>query len=242
MIRRLPKWRRPDVEGVDPERWPGRWSLARTAGILGPAGPEPQQAEAIARQWIERYGIVAREHWRRERPPVSWRSIYLELRRLEMRGEVRRGYFVEGLSGMQFAKPEAVDQLRAPASQEGPIIILSATDPANVQTLPLTAEKRDIFASVKGRGAWLATLDGTVILVAESRGKSMRVRPGISDADIARAAKSMADHLVRRSSRPRDLIVETIDDRPAATSAHYPAFASAGFRRTTRAIRYFASI
>jgi ATP-dependent Lhr-like helicase len=242
MVRRLPKWRRPDVEGVDPDRWPGRWSLARTAGILGPSAAEPQLAEAIARQWIERYGIVAREHWRRERPPVPWRSIYLELRRLEMRGEVRRGYFVEGLSGMQFAKPEAVDQLRSPASPEAPIIILSASDPANVQTLPQTAEKRDNFASVKGRGAWLATLDGVAILVAESRGKSMRVRPGRAEADIARAARAMANHLVRRSSKPRDLIVEAIDGRPAATSPHYPAFASAGFRRTTRAIRYFASI
>jgi ATP-dependent Lhr-like helicase len=242
MVRRLPKWRRPDIEGVDPDRWPGRWSLARTAGILGPAVAEPAMAEAIARQWISRYGVIAREHWRRERPPIPWRSIYLELRRLEMRGDVRRGYFVEGLSGVQFAKPEAVDQLRAAPADDSPIIILSAMDPANVQTLPLTADKRDSFAAVRGRAAWLATLRGTVILTAEARGRSMRVRPGVSDADVARAAKAMADHLVRRSTRPRDLVVETIDERPAATSPHYPSFATAGFRRTTRAIRYFASI
>ena len=87
----------------------------------------------------------------------------------------------------------------------------------------------------------IATINGVVVLVAESRGKAMRVRPGTPEADVTRAAKAMAEHLVRRSTRPRDLIVETIDGANAATSATYAAFASAGFRRTTRAIRYYAS-
>jgi ATP-dependent Lhr-like helicase len=240
VARRLPKWKRPDVDGVDPERWPGRWSFARTVGILGAESSEPALAESIGRQWIERYGIVSREHWKRERPAVAWRAIYLELRRLEMRGEVRRGYFVDGLSGVQFAKPDAVDLLRAAPADEAPVIILGASDPANVQNLPLAPERRDSFARVRSRGAMIATINGLIVLVAESRGKSMRVRPDIAAADIARAAKAMAEHLVRRSARPRDLVVETIDGVPAATSVLYPAFAEAGFRRTTRAIRYYA--
>jgi ATP-dependent helicase Lhr and Lhr-like helicase len=242
VVRRLPKWRRPDIEGTDPDRWPGRWSLTRTPGILGPPADEPTLAESIGRQLLDRYGIVSREHWRRERPAVPWRPIYLELRRLEMRGEVRRGYFVDGLSGVQFAKANAVDLLRADAGDNAPVVILASSDPANVQNLPLGVEKRDSFASGRGRGAWIATIAGLVVLVAESRGKSMRVRPGVSQVDIARAAKAMADHLVRRGSRPRDVVVETIDGDVAARSAHYPAFAEAGFRRTTRAVRYYAKV
>jgi len=241
-VRRLPRWRRPDVEGTDPDRWPGRWSLARTPGILGPPTDEGTLAESIGRQWLDRYGVVSREHWRRERPAIAWRSIYLELRRLELRGDVRRGYFVDGLSGVQFAKPEAVDLLRAEPAADAPVIILSAADPANVQNLPLAVERRDSFARVRGQGAWIATISGRVVLVAESGGRTMRVRPDVTAADVSRAAKVMAEYLQRRSTRPRDVVVETIDGEVAARSPHYPAFADAGFRRTTRAIRYLATV
>ena len=239
---RLPRWRRPDIEGTDPDRWPGRWALARTPGILGPPSEDGTLGEFIGRQWLDRYGVISREHWRRERPAISWRSIYLELRRLELRGDVRRGYFVDGLSGVQFAKPEAVDLLRAEPVADAPVIILSAVDPANVQNLPLPPEKRDSFARVRGRGAWIATISGRVVLVAEARGRTMRVRPNVTAVDLSRAAKAMADHLVRRGTRPRDVIVETIDGDAAARSPFYPAFADAGFRRTTRAIRYLATV
>jgi ATP-dependent Lhr-like helicase len=241
MVRRLPKWKRPDIEGTDPERWPGRWSLVRTIGILGKEASEASMAESIGRQWLDRYGIVSREHWKRERPAVSWRAIYLELRRLEMRGEIRRGYFVDGLAGVQFAKTDAVDLLRAAPAGDAPVVILSAADPANVQNFPLQPEKRDSFARTRGRGTWIATVNGVVVLVAESRGKAMRVRPDAAEADVTRAARAMAEHLVRRSARPRDLVVETIDGENAATSSRYAAFAAGGFRRTTRAIRYYAA-
>ncbi len=106
--------------------WVGRWSLLRPvessqSGQLAPAGTwgtrpsEEEHAESIARQWLDRYGIVTRDWWRRERPPVSWRAIYRELKRLEYRGEVRRGYFVRGLGGAQFALPSAVERLRSAA-------------------------------------------------------------------------------------------------------------------------------
>ena len=241
MIRRLPKWKRPDIEGNDADRWPGRWSLARTTGVLGKETSEGSLAESIGRQWLERYGIVSREHWKRERPAVPWRSIYVELRRLEMRGEIRRGYFVDGLAGVQFARTDAIELLRSVPADDPPVIILSSADPANVQNLPLPPEKRDSFARTRGRGAWIATLNGVIVLIAESRGKTMRVRPGTPEGDVTRVAKAMGEHLVRRSARPRDLVVESIDGVNAATSAYYSAFAAAGFRRTTRAIRYYAS-
>jgi ATP-dependent Lhr-like helicase len=241
-IRRLPKWKRPDLEAADPERWPGRWSLVRTAGIMGPQADETTMALGIARQWLDRYGIVSREHWKREHPAVPWRTIYLELRRMEMSGEVRRGYFVDGLAGVQFAKTDAVEMLRGAPADEPPVIIISVSDPANIQNLQLAPEKRDSFARTRGRGAWLATINGAVVLVAESRGRTMRVRPDTPESDITRAAKAMADHLVRRTTRPRDVIVESIDGATPATSPAYPAFAAAGFRRTTKSIRYYARV
>ncbi|HEU4565329.1 MAG TPA: helicase-related protein, partial [Gemmatimonadaceae bacterium] len=139
---RLPRWRRPDA-GAVVAGWVGRWSLVRTPGTMGPERSAEELAEAVAHEWLDRYGIVARDWWRRERPAVPWRAIYRELRRLEMRGEVRRGYFVRGLAGAQFALPDAVERLRAMAEEgrEGaggtPFIVLAASDPANPWSLPL---------------------------------------------------------------------------------------------------------
>ena len=129
-LRRLPKWKRPDHGGADDSAaWPGRWSLVRASRVLGPEVDESVWAEAIARQWLDRYGVVSREMWRRERPLISWRSIYRELKRLEFRGEVRRGYFVRGLAGAQFALPEAVEMLRNPvaSSDDSAAVVMTAT-------------------------------------------------------------------------------------------------------------------
>src|SRR5262249_53783639 len=110
-LRRLPRWTRPDQEGAPSQHWPGRWFLVRTDRVLGPEATEAAWAELVARQWLDRYGIVSREIWRRERPAVAWRAIYHELKRLEFRGDVRRGYFVRGLSGAQFASADAIEML-----------------------------------------------------------------------------------------------------------------------------------
>ncbi|MEO7457095.1 MAG: DEAD/DEAH box helicase, partial [Gemmatimonadaceae bacterium] len=110
-LRRLPKWRRPDLPEHGTGAWGGRWSLVHMPGTLGAENlDEPEQ---VARKWLERYGIVSRDWWKREHPAMEWRTIYHELKRLEFRGEVQRGYFVAGLAGAQFALPEAVEMLRA---------------------------------------------------------------------------------------------------------------------------------
>ena len=170
---RLPKWRRPDVTAPT-AGWVGRWSLVRHVD----PPDEQAQAEAIARQWLERYGVVTRDWWRRERPPVSWRSIYRELKRLELRGEIRRGYFVHGLAGAQFALPEAVEQLRAARDDaDAPVIVMAASDPANPYALTLDAASLPPLARPRGRGSVLVTRAGQVMLAAEGRGRRVQVAP-----------------------------------------------------------------
>ena len=242
-LRRMPKWKRPDREGAAPESWPGRWSLVRTPRVLGPEVEESAWAEIIARQWLARYGIVSREIWRRERPAISWRAIYHELKRLEFRGDVRRGYFISGLSGAQFALPEAVEQLRAggAAEDDDAPIVISASDPANVFNLPLTLDAaRDAFVRPRSRGALLVTIAGVVVLIAERRGERVAVRPGVLDAEVTRAAAALLSHLAARSSR--DVTVETLDGQPASGSPHADAFQAAGFRRTTGALRFYRAV
>ena len=169
----------------------------RTPRVLGPEADESVLAELIARQWLERYGIVAREMWRRERPTIGWRAIYHELKRLEFRGEVRRGYFVRGLSGAQFALPEAVEMLRSSTpDDDAPVVVMSAADPANVFTLPMPQDPaRDAFVRPRSRGALLVTIAGVVVMIAERRGERIVVRPDTSDAIVTRAAEALASYV-----------------------------------------------
>jgi ATP-dependent helicase Lhr and Lhr-like helicase len=197
-IRRLPKWRRPDRPGAAPSGWTGRWSLLRRRGTMGPDLAEEEHAERIARQWLTRYGIVSRDWWRRERPPVSWRSIYRELKRLEFRGEVRRGYFVKGLGGAQFALPDAVEWLRAVAGEDqsaAGFVVMAASDPANVYNLPLELVDRDPLSRPRGSGALLVTRAGRVAIAVEGRGRRYSVADWLSPEQTADAKRVLLEHL-----------------------------------------------
>jgi len=241
-LRRVPRWKRPDKEGAEIVNWPGRWSLARVPRVLGPDVDEAAWAEMIGRQWLERYGIVSREIWRRERPVIAWRAIYRELKRLEFRGEVRRGYFVRGLSGAQFALPEAVEALRSSSADEQPsAVVMRASDPANVYLLPMPQDPaRDPFVRPRSRGALLITVDGVVVMIAEGRGARITLRANTEPAIVTRAAAALAAHLAPRVSR--DIAVETIDGQPAGGSTHLDAFREAGFKRGSTGLRYYRSV
>ncbi|HEX6574468.1 MAG TPA: DEAD/DEAH box helicase [Gemmatimonadaceae bacterium] len=197
-LRRLPKWRRPDRPGGITSNWGGRWSRVHRLGVLGRIATEEERSRQIARYWLDRYGIVSREVWRRERPLVGWRSIYHELKRLEFRGEARRGYFVKGLSGAQFATPSAVEMLRAIANEDGstkPFVIMAASDPANVYTFPMDLADRDPLSRPRGAGALIVTRAGKVVLAIEGRGKRVTPARDLSKNEIQEAKELAASHL-----------------------------------------------
>jgi ATP-dependent Lhr-like helicase len=188
---------------------------------------------------------VSRDWWRRERPPVAWRDIYHELTRLEFRGEVRRGYFVAGLAGAQFALPEAVELLRAPIAADEPVVVFTTSDPANAYALPVMAGTDvDPLARPRGVGALIATRAGRIILTAEGRGRRLRVRSDAAAPDVRDAARVLAERLLvapgLRALR-RDLVIETIDGMPAALSPHADALRDAGYRGMGTGLRFFST-
>jgi ATP-dependent Lhr-like helicase len=242
-LRRLPRWRRPDA-GDAPSGWVGRWSLVRAPAP--DAETLRRHAEAVARQWLDRYGIVARDWYRRERPPVAWRAIYEELKRMEYRGEVRRGYFVRGLAGAQFALPEAVERLRAAADDEpdAPFVVMSSADPANAHALPLHGVEADRLARPRGR-AVLVLRRGLVILSVEGRGRRIALRERTDAETLSGAIREWLEYVRRAQSasrRRRDITIETIDGASALRSPHADIFRAAGFRLTSDGLRWYAAI
>jgi len=109
----------------------GRWSLVPAAVATEDAD---ELAEAVAEQLLARWGVVFRDVLARETFSVPWREVLWALRRMEARGSIRGGRFVNGFSGEQYALPDAVDALRGVRKQErsGERVALSAADPLNL--------------------------------------------------------------------------------------------------------------
>jgi len=197
-LRRLPKWKRPDRPGGMTGSWSGRWSLIRRLGTLGPSLSEEELAARICRQWLDRYGIVTRECWKRERPAAGWRSIYHELKKMEFRGEARRGYFVRGLAGAQFAAPAAIETLRATAAEDpssAPFVVLAASDPANIYNLPIEAVRGDDLARPRGSGALIVTRAGKVAISVEGRGRRIAIASWMQREEVDEAKELLSRHL-----------------------------------------------
>jgi len=172
----------------------GRWSLLRaqlgsdSSGSCRSALPDSRDAamEKLARVLLRRYGVVFRRLLDRETFAVTWYELGRIYRRWEARGEIRGGYFVGGISGEQFALPEAIGLLRSirKALSNGELITLSAADPLNLQGI-LTPGPR-IAALTPNR---ILFHDGLPIAALEAGEIRKLSDPSVSDLQIEMALK-----------------------------------------------------
>ncbi len=136
----------------------GRWSLFTDEEHRELTAPERAREDetmlaACARMLLARYGIVFRDLLAREANIPRWRDLVRMLRRLEARGEVRGGRFVNGFNGEQFALPEAVESLRATRDlAQDDVITLAASDPINLIGIIVPGERTSASA---GKKVWL---------------------------------------------------------------------------------------
>lgn len=150
----------------------GRWSLLRARVESTPGGDEA--VEAAARRLLARYGVLFRDVCARERRLPPWRKLLYALRRLEARGEVRGGRFVEGFIGEQFALPEAVEALRAVRrKREGEeLILVAAADPLNFAGILAPGTRVSPFS-----GQVIAYRDGIPVEIGELGAVMSRLQP-----------------------------------------------------------------
>ena len=128
----------------------GRWSaiISATENPEAPAtnawpGTDENTLAAVVDTLLKRYGVLFRKVLERESDLPPWRELLYICRRMEARGEIRGGYFVEGCSGEQFARPEAIALLRKQknATQALPPAVISAADPLNLVGVLLPGER-----------------------------------------------------------------------------------------------------
>ncbi len=122
-----------------PRHSAGRWALLYSGETID----HERAFESMCRVLLGRYGVVFRELVGRESFPVKWRELQVAFRRLEDRGEVRGGRFVDGFLGEQFALPVAVESLRAMRKAEfhGEAATVAAADPLNLVGIILPGER-----------------------------------------------------------------------------------------------------
>jgi ATP-dependent helicase Lhr and Lhr-like helicase len=127
-----PKRRRGEGRGSRnrPRHAAGRWALvSRSSRAIAP----DERTRRFAAQLLLRWGVLFRDLLARETVTPPWRELLPVLRRMEAQGEIRGGRFVDGFTGEQFARPEAIDLLRSVrrAASEEPVEV-SPSDPLNL--------------------------------------------------------------------------------------------------------------
>jgi ATP-dependent Lhr-like helicase len=171
--------------------------LVTADGFLGRSGRwsilPPPQPDVHAQAWtlLRRYGVLFRRLAAREPNAAPWRDLARELRRLEARGEIRGGRFVHGMSGEQFALPDAVERLRETRRQgtDGNVIVISAADPLNLTGILVSGERIRAIASNR-----IAYRDGVAVSVME--GDYLRPLGEIDDASALHVASALAGRRV----------------------------------------------
>jgi ATP-dependent Lhr-like helicase len=238
----------------------GRWTLVDPASSGGPSATDVTMA--VAQQLLTRHGIVTREVAAQEGLPGGFTPVYQVLKAMEDAGRLRRGYFVAGLGGAQFAIPAALDLLRSlrEPSEASKTVMLSATDPAcsygsvlkwpslgwaddvaRVEGVPTGARTADTRGPTRTAGALVVLVDGVAAGYLRKGERELllpvpAVEPGRSGAtrEVARALSRLS---ASRAEGRRGLLLAELDGVAATRHPAAPLFMEAGFLATAMGLQ-----
>jgi ATP-dependent helicase Lhr and Lhr-like helicase len=207
----------------------GRWSL--TEKLVDSPADDTERHAAWAELLLDRHGVVTRRTVLAEGFPGGFSALYPVYAHLEETGRIRRGYFVEGLGGSQFALPGAVDRLRAgPATG---LVVVAATDPANPYGGILPWPEIEDIRLARDAGAYVLLLDGELLgfLDKGRRGLNLFDVTPEQFGEVSRALAEVAD-------RHRRLTLVTVNGQPAPTSPLAAPLSEWGFATAPRGLTY----
>jgi ATP-dependent Lhr-like helicase len=226
----------------------GRWSLV--APLFLPTPDPVSRRRTLAELLLERYGILTRELVLAEGIQGGFAALYDSLAQLETLGICRRGYFIEGLGGAQFALPGAVERLRAQRDLDAaPPLVLAAADPAQPfgAALPWPTPKGAAGnggqapedggqAAGTGRrparvaGAHVVLVGAEVACYVEAGGRGLQTF--VSGEPLRIALSALADAV--RAGRIRKLELERVDGEPVLGGPSEALLVELGFRSGPR--------
>jgi len=219
----------------DPRTWQGRrsspwgggrWSLRAE----GDGGRSEDEIRGRLRVLLERYGLLSRELVERERLAPRWREAYPVLSRMEWCGDVDRGLFVEGLSGLQFALPSSEAALKVDDADG--LTLLNALDPANVwgDVVPIVDLFGARYALRHHSGNYLAIRGGRPVLAIETTAE--RLIP-LAEMDVGerRDVLALLPALVRKTRRRTAIRVRGWGEGPIAETPVAEELERLGFMR-----------
>ncbi|HTA14026.1 MAG TPA: DEAD/DEAH box helicase [Solirubrobacteraceae bacterium] len=228
-------------------------TTAQTRGVGGEAEDRRRRRRALAELMLERYGVLTREQVRAEGIAGGFSSLYGALSELETLGVCRRGYFIEGLGGAQFALPGAVERLRAGPSDHERGLVLAAVDPAQPYgaTLPWPRRAGQTRRPARVAGAYVVFVDSEPVLYLERGGRgivTLTADPesaqagsssptpggalGLAGAPLMVGLGALAEAV--RAGRVDAVALERVDGEPAIGSRLEPALVELGFRQGPR--------
>jgi ATP-dependent Lhr-like helicase len=226
--------RRPRPRGGPPGT-EGRWSLRSARLASAQATSDTERRMAVARALLDRYGVVTGSAVQSEGIANGFAAVYEIYRTMEDSGRVRRGYFIAGQGGAQFALPGAEERLRSKLQDERlRTIVLAATDPANpygsILPWPEVAEGR----ARPGRqaGARVVLADGRLVGWIGRTAESLLTFLPDDEPERTTFARALAEaigSLAGQGGR-RVILLQNIDGEPARASAFGPILTAAGFQ------------
>jgi ATP-dependent Lhr-like helicase len=217
-----------------PTQVQGRWTLTAPLFTAGAEGLERRRA--LAELLLERYGVVTREQVLAEGIRGGFALLYDSFSALETLGLCRRGYFIEGLGGAQFALPGAVERLRATPLAPAAPLVLAAADPAQPYGAALPWPKAAPGAGRPARtdGAYVVLERAGALAYLERGGHSIvRLDAAAGDDEaFARGLRALADAV--REGRIAKIALERIDGEQVLASPLRELLTELGFREGPR--------
>ncbi len=217
--------RGPRLPRLTQPRASGRWSLV--AEMIGGGASVTERMHAEAGVLLQRHGVLTREAVVAEGWPGGFAGLYPVLRAMEESGRIRRGYFVEGLGGSQFALPGAVDRLRSLREPKGDVVALAASDPANAYGAILPWPRSD-GRMARAAGAYCVLDAGELVLYLERGGRSLLTNGEIRPEHV-RALIGVATNAGR-------VEIQRVDGSPVMESPIAALLREAGFASSHRGL------
>ena len=198
--------------------WPGTWYRAPSPGAERDAVLRLEEGKERCRALLDRYGVLTREQANREGGAFRWAAVFPALRVMELAGEVVGGLFFDGLSGPQFALPQAARQLEAWSGARATFWV-NALDPVAPCALGLAGAVGGLPLPQRLLANHLGWLEGQLAVVSEQFAKRLHIAPPPDDSGL----DALLAHLAALCRRRRRLDTEVVNGKPVAASPYLPA-------------------